>query len=84
MSSSEPAHNITAIRSNLRKLPVDAAARITPAASSTAATLGTPRYPAARVIPMNSVTRVSAFRMSRLITSSTPQNRPNLSMISRA
>ena len=68
MRSSDPAQNATAIRSNLRKLPVDAAARITPAASSTATSLGTPRYPAARVIPMNSVTRVSAFRMSRSMT----------------
>ena len=65
MRSSDPAHNATAIRSNLRKLPVAAAARITPAASSTATSFGTPRYPAAMVIPMNSVTRVSALRMSR-------------------
>ncbi len=33
---------------------------------------------------MNSVTRVSAFRMNRSMTSSEPQNLPNLSMISRA
>ena len=84
MSSSDPAQNVTAIRSNLRKLPVNAAARITTAASSTATSLGTPRYPAARVIPMNSVTSVSAFRMSRSSTESVPQNLPNRSMISRA
>ena len=43
MSSSDPAQNVTAIRSNLRKLPVNAAAMITPAASTTATSLGTPR-----------------------------------------
>ena len=63
---------------------MNAAARITQAASGTATSLGTPRYPAARIIPMNSVTRVSAFRMNRSMTSSAPQNFPNLSMISRA
>jgi hypothetical protein len=34
MRSSDPTHSATAIRSNLRKLPVAAAARITPAASN--------------------------------------------------
>ena len=43
ISSSEPAQNATAIRSNRRKLPVNAAAMITPAASSTATSFGTPR-----------------------------------------
>ena len=43
MSSSDPAQNVTAIRSNRRKLPVNAAARMTPAASTTATSLGTPR-----------------------------------------
>ena len=84
MRSSDPTHNATAIRSNRRKLPVAAAARITPAASSTAISLGTPRYPAAMVIPMNSVTRVSALRMIRSATMSVAQDRPNRSMISRA
>jgi len=57
---------VIAIRSNLRKLPVNAAARMIPAASTTATSLGTPRYPAASVIPMNSVTMVSALRMKQV------------------
>ena len=57
---------------------------ITTAASSTDGTFGRPRYPAARVIPMNSVTIVSAFRMNKSITLNAPQNRPNRSRISRA
>ena len=36
------------------------------------------------VIPMNSVTRVSALRMIRSATMSVAQDRPNRSMISRA
>ena len=43
MSSSEPAQNVIATRSNARKLPVNAVAMITPAAKSTATTFGTPR-----------------------------------------
>jgi hypothetical protein len=43
ISSSDPAQNVTAIRSNRRKLPVNAAAMMTPAASTTATSLGTPR-----------------------------------------
>ena len=43
ISSSDPAQNAIAIRSNLRKLPVNAAAMITPAASTTATSFGTPR-----------------------------------------
>ena len=84
ISSSDPAQNVTAIRSNRRKLPVNAAAMITPAASTTATSFGTPRYPAASVIPMNSVTMVSALRMNRSMTENAPQNLPNRSRISRA
>ena len=43
MSSSEPRQNVIAIRSNRRKLPVNAEAMITAAAAQTATTFGTPR-----------------------------------------
>ncbi len=43
ISSSDPAQKVMAIRSKRRKLPVNAAAMITPAASTTATSLGTPR-----------------------------------------
>ncbi len=84
MSSSDPMQNAIAIRSNRRKLPVIAEAMMTSAASPTAMTLGTPRNPAASVMPMNSVTMVSALRMNRSMTLNAPQNRPNRSRISRA
>ena len=84
MSSSDPAQKAMAIRSNRRKLPVIAEAMITSAASPTAMIFGTPRYPAARVMPMNSVTIVSAFRMKRSMTLNAPQKRPKRSRISRA
>ena len=57
---------------------------ITSAASPTATILGTPRYPAARAIPMNSVMIVSAFSKKRSMTLKAPQNRPKRSRISRA
>ena len=84
ISSRDPAQNVMAIRSNRRKLPVNAVEMITPAARTTARILGTPRYPAASVMPMNSVMIVSALRMNRSNTSNAPQNFPNRAMISRA
>ena len=57
---------------------------MTSAARPTAMILGTPRKPAASVIPMNSVTIVSALRTKRSITLNAPQNRPKRSRISLA
>ena len=56
----------------------------TPAASTTEGTFGRPRYPAASVTPMNSVTSVSELRMNKSIKLNAPQNFPNRSRISRA
>ncbi|GAA3077744.1 hypothetical protein GCM10020000_74220 [Streptomyces olivoverticillatus] len=72
------------MRSNLRNDPVDAATTTMAAASSTPGTFGSPRYPTASVMPMNSVTIVSALSRNRSMTENAPQNFPNRSRISRA
>ncbi len=44
----------------------------------------TPKYPRAKLTPMNSVAMVRKFKRNRSPTENAPQNLPNRSMISRA
>ncbi len=71
-------------RSQLRKLPVAVIATSASAATGTAMSALTPKYPSARQTPMNSVTIVRKLRMNRSPTENQPQKRPKRSLISRA
>ena len=71
-------------RSQRRKLPVAVIATSATAATGTATYLLTPKYPRARLTPMNSVTIVRKFRRNRSPTENDPQNFPNRSMINLA
>ncbi|CAJ4016589.1 Uncharacterised protein [Burkholderia pseudomallei] len=60
------------------------AAIVSAAAMHTPATFDTPKKSSTNVMPMNSVTIVSAFRMNRSITLNAPQNLPKRSKMRRA
>ena len=71
-------------RSQKRKLPLAVIATRATAAIGTAMNFETPKYPSARLTPMNSVTIVRKFKRNRSPTENQPQNRPKRSLISLA
>lgn len=71
-------------RSQRRNEPPATTANSSAAAAGTATIFGQPRKPRASATPMNSVTIVSALRISRSPTLKAPQNLPNRSKINRA
>ena len=77
-------HNPIANRSKRLKSPVLTAAMVSAAATHTPATFGSPKKSRTNVMPMNSVTIVSALSRNRSITLNAPQNLPKRSKIRRA
>ena len=71
-------------RSHRRKLPVAVIAMRATAAIGTEMYSLTPKYPRARLTPMNSVAMVRKFKRNRSPTENAPQNLPNRSMINLA
>ena len=71
-------------RSHRRKLPVAVITTRATAAMGTEMYSLTPKYPRARLTPMNSVAMVRKFRMKRSPTEKAPQNLPKRSLMSRA
>ncbi len=70
--------------SHRRNDPPATTANSRTAAAGIAITFGQPRNPSASATPMNSVTIVKAFRISRSPTLNAPQNLPKRSKINRA
>ena len=72
------------IRSHRRKLPPEVMATRATAASGTDRKRLTPKYPRAKLTPMNSVTTVRRSSMKRSPTANVPHRRPKRSKIRRA
>lgn len=84
MISTFTAINRNINRSQRRNEPPATTANNSTAAAGTATIFGQPKNPRAIDTPMNSVTIVNAFKISRSPTLKAPQNLPNRSKIKRA